>query len=60
MLEPGDAGKFGEEIVCGFGGNELRLAQEVAGFGVLHLLLGWSVEDTHGLRGGSVRDEIGT
>ncbi len=57
MLEPGDTGEFGEEVVRRFGGHELGLAQEVAGFGVLHLLLCRSVEDTHGLGRRSLSNE---
>ena len=50
LLEAGDAGELGEEVVGGLGGDELGLAEEVARFRVLKLLLCRPVEHAHGLR----------
>ena len=51
LLEAGDTGELGEEVVCRLGGDELCLAEEVTSLGILELLLGWAIEDADGLEG---------
>ena len=58
LFEPGDTGELGEEVIRRFGSHKLRLAQEIARFGVLDLLLRRAVEDTHGLHRRHLSDEI--